>query len=758
MAQVSSSFILRSKYPNFERDTFKTLGDMRDVPSTWMDEGHISYCEETEKHYIFSTKNSNNGLDRWHEIPFVVDPKDRKVLNIESVNDLDSLTCDKGTLVYINNEKEYYFFDGSNFEKLINIDVDSKLSNYYTKTQLGSWSSDNSLVEYIDNKYANKNDIVSADILRSYATESFVEQKIGSIVDEYVTIGSFESTLESYVNSKIADVTINTNNTLDKLNEHINSTNDKFSEYVTTETFNEEVSKINDVINNTNNTLDELNEHINSTNDKFSEYVTTETFNEELTNYITREEFESNSSDSNLNDLIDNITELDNKISTVSTATGALAQSLDDYKADVENEYAKKSILESDYVRGDFFQHSLGVIDQRFKSRDQKFEEYKEATGVEFEEYKEATGVEFEEYKEATRAEFEEYKEATRVEFEEYKEYVENTYIKPEEVSQKLNNYSPAIEHQNRWVGSPYAGNLAGKTGLEIANEAYSYNAVLDQMLFNEFTPIVSTPSVNISLKDNWNNEGVINWYDEKNRIILLPAGSTGPDGGDFIATNIIDSIISYPKEIDLNNKFTNGLIPSTDEQQTSIGFCKIQDENGEWIYYKKDNNIYHVPSVLEPGEYRYYMAAYFQKGSPAINNDNMIVGEWNENTPIESEDYITIIVSKPTYYNSEGGYVANDLTIWKDNMEDYMILKPSCQLEQSFKLPRKLKELYVWNDLGGYAKVPMVHQKDENGVLTETIVPAYFTETIDENDYYTYIYNSNENGHRGEIKIKVIF
>ena len=51
-----------------------------------------------------------------------------------------------------------------------------------------------------------------------------------------------------------------------------------------------------------------------------------------------------------------------------------------------------------------------------------------------------------------------------------------------------------------------------------------------------------------------------------------------------------------------------------------------------------------------------------------------------------------------------------------------------------------------------------MVYQKDGDGLLTENLVPAYFSESVDENDYYTYIYNSNENGHRGEIKIKVTF
>ena len=53
---------------------------------------------------------------------------------------------------------------------------------------------------------------------------------------------------------------------------------------------------------------------------------------------------------------------------------------------------------------------------------------------------------------------------------------------------------------------------------------------------------------------------------------------------------------------------------------------------------------------------------------------------------------------------------------------------------------------------------VPFVNQKDEDGQWTDNMIPAYFEESVDENGYYTYIYDSDTNGHRGEIKIKVTF
>lgn len=65
---IGSNFNYNGKLPNFERDSFETLLDMRSYNEQSIDEGHISYCKETDKHYKF---NSNNELDsetgRWRE-------------------------------------------------------------------------------------------------------------------------------------------------------------------------------------------------------------------------------------------------------------------------------------------------------------------------------------------------------------------------------------------------------------------------------------------------------------------------------------------------------------------------------------------------------------------------------------------------------------------------------------------------------------------------------------------------------------------
>lgn len=643
MPQIATNFILRSKLPNFERDSFQTFHDMETVDSSWIDEGHISYCYETGKHYRFNSNNGTlSGGDRWTELSLNLSEVElpEYITYKDNITDLTDALADElptGALVYVIADKQYYYNSKVHTNAIQNHD-------------------------YIEN---------GTGWFRPLNDESISREEIEEIKNSIPTI------------------------------DHLAS-KEELSEYV-----------------------------------KKGDLPSIEFDDSILEDYAKKE------------DLVD----IENQIKTINSATGAISTDLDDYKKEVDSIYTKKDELNNYVTYSEFQNNSSATINRVIK-----VETDIENINKDIENIKNSDLLD--KYKEEVEETYSTKKELNDhiSDFESYKEEVEKTYVKPEDISAKLNNYSPNVKHENRWIGSEYAGDLAGKTGKEIANEAYSYSAVLDEMLFGEYTPSISQPSVYVDIKPNWNGGLNIDWYDEENRIILVKSGSTGPDGADFIAKDVKDAIISYPKSIDLSTNFTTGLIPSTDEKQMSIGFCKVKDENGEWVYYKKENNIYHVPSTLDAGEYRYHYAAYFQKGSPALNNDGMTIAEWNENIAVESDDYITIIASKPTYYNTKDGFVENPLVLWTDNICDYMTLKPSCQIEQSFKLPRKIKELYIWNDISGYAKVPMVYQKDEEGKLTENLVPAYFTESSDENDYYTYIYDSMENGHRGEIKIKVIF
>ena len=53
---VAITFGYEGDLPNFERDQFATLSDMKAVVDT-IDEGHMSFCKETKKHYVFQSSN-----------------------------------------------------------------------------------------------------------------------------------------------------------------------------------------------------------------------------------------------------------------------------------------------------------------------------------------------------------------------------------------------------------------------------------------------------------------------------------------------------------------------------------------------------------------------------------------------------------------------------------------------------------------------------------------------------------------------------
>lgn len=68
MIQIIDNFEHRSKLPNFARDQFDTLEEMKNVRDEDIDEGHISYCISTDKHYKFNASNAiDQSIGKWRE-------------------------------------------------------------------------------------------------------------------------------------------------------------------------------------------------------------------------------------------------------------------------------------------------------------------------------------------------------------------------------------------------------------------------------------------------------------------------------------------------------------------------------------------------------------------------------------------------------------------------------------------------------------------------------------------------------------------
>lgn len=96
MIQVADNFNYRGKKPNFDRDSFDTLQDMKNYSENSLDDGNISYCKETDKHYKF---NSNNQSDpttgKWVEQHEAVPADEEDITEQNGTLQLANKTYDK---------------------------------------------------------------------------------------------------------------------------------------------------------------------------------------------------------------------------------------------------------------------------------------------------------------------------------------------------------------------------------------------------------------------------------------------------------------------------------------------------------------------------------------------------------------------------------------------------------------------------------------------------------------------------------------
>ena len=95
--QINNNFDYKGNQPNFERDRFETLELMRSADERSLDNGHISYCEETGKHYVF---NENNAIDvetgKWRLL----------IENPENLKSALDLKADKSDIADLKSDKQ----------------------------------------------------------------------------------------------------------------------------------------------------------------------------------------------------------------------------------------------------------------------------------------------------------------------------------------------------------------------------------------------------------------------------------------------------------------------------------------------------------------------------------------------------------------------------------------------------------------------------------------------------------------------------
>lgn len=96
MIQVADNFNYREKKPNFDRDSFDTLQDMKNYSENSLDDGHISYCKETNKHYKFNSNNqSDPATGKWVEQHEAVPADEEDITEQNGTLQLANKTYDK---------------------------------------------------------------------------------------------------------------------------------------------------------------------------------------------------------------------------------------------------------------------------------------------------------------------------------------------------------------------------------------------------------------------------------------------------------------------------------------------------------------------------------------------------------------------------------------------------------------------------------------------------------------------------------------
>lgn len=106
MPQIKSSFTLNSKYPLDIRNSFDTLDELKN-PGILFDEGHITYCKETGKHYIYKSNHNSGTTGHFEEFSF----EDMLVYNTkESMkNEIDIENIALGKLAFCLEDELIYF-------------------------------------------------------------------------------------------------------------------------------------------------------------------------------------------------------------------------------------------------------------------------------------------------------------------------------------------------------------------------------------------------------------------------------------------------------------------------------------------------------------------------------------------------------------------------------------------------------------------------------------------------------------------------
>lgn len=277
-------------------------------------------------------------------------------------------------------------------------------------------------------------------------------------------------------------------------------------------------------------------------------------------------------------------------------------------------------------------------------------------------------------------------------------------YATVSELNRLSNNYNPSNNLDNAIItwGKEDDDNLYGQIGKDIRNN-YTYSQILDKVLFKREIPEIILPSIIIQQQESQDN------------IVIGKIGDPIPN----LTCTWINGKIKYPWKADV--LYTNGPDTNNNWEQICI----------------KDDIRYENSSFNTIGEYRFYWEGKFNSNYQKAydNKGELVIDSWDRQRLVRSENYITYYITKPVINHSNNEEI---LVKWDDEMEVKLNCSPSGQKEQSFTLPREMKKIYVYNDVAGDYAESNINQYIKSG--------------------YRYTYNHSKYGHRGAVKLKIVF
>lgn len=305
--------------------------------------------------------------------------------------------------------------------------------------------------------------------------------------------------------------------------------------------------------------------------------------------------------------------------------------------------------------------------------------------------------------------------------------------------------YDPAVTRKT-WVEEPI-GNLAGSQLKDLRD--MPYDDLFDEIIFKKVTPKFVYPEVSIDMENfDWDDMWKGEWDQKDPKTLIRKIGTKlGQElDGKFI-------LISNRGKVIYNNH------PNSDGtfgKETPWAGEVITDhpqgnETASYVYCMVgDKTLSQIPDTVQEGDQKFFYRAYFRSGKDSniipINNyaEELEEKAWKHENYVDSANYIVIHGTRPWYLmNKQGVFEEQSLIPWTEEMVAYAQFHPTSQSKQSIKLPRRAKSIHTYNELSGnYA---------------ETSLNLYKLTTNGEYDY-EYIYDVEQFGHRGALKIKIVF